>query len=553
MGSCPRPLIVWLFVAAACSSGGGGSDPTDDGGALEPPPTVLPPVQACTADPSTPGPQQLRRLSASEINRTLVDLLHDAGAPQVTFWNDPSALGFKVDTNALLIPDAVAAQQLLAFSDKVATWVDAHPASVLPCTTTDAACGRQFVRAFGKRAFRSPLTSDQASKYDALFTAQPTFADGVHIVVRAMLVSPYFLFRQELGTPDAAASNLYHLTPYEVASSLSYLITGSMPDDALMAAADAGALSTPDQLDQQVTRLLGDARAQDAAMQFVAGWLGVDRVLTAVKDMTVYGALDDGLRQSMYAESRALVIDTMFTQHGTLRDLLTADHTFLDQRLAGFYGLPANGGGASVRVPLTAAQRDFGILAHGAVMTAFATASSSSPVQRGKLVRTRLLCENLPPPPGNLATALPPPSTTPKTTRQRFEEHDQLQPCAGCHVRIDPVGFAFEQYDGIGRHRTQENGMTVDTHGQLVSSTGAAQVSLAGFADLTSYLATSDQVKQCLVRYWSYYAFARVSWAQDGCTQDAIYQQAMAGGFTLESVVRAIVRSPHFTTRVQSS
>jgi Protein of unknown function (DUF1592)/Protein of unknown function (DUF1588)/Protein of unknown function (DUF1595)/Protein of unknown function (DUF1585) len=473
--------------------------------------------------------------------------------PRATFWNDPTVLGFKVDTNALLIPDATAAQQLLAFSDKVATWVDTHPTSVLPCTTTDTACAQQFVRGFGKRAFRAPLDDAQAAKYDALFAAQPSFAAGVHDVVRAMLVSPYFLFRQELGAPDPQDPALYHLTPYEVATNLSYLVTGSMPDDALLAAADAGALATPDQLDQQVTRMLADARARDAVMHFMDGWLGLDRVLTTVKDQSVYGALDDNLRQSMYAESRALVIDTMFTQHGTLADLLTADHTFLDQRLAGFYGLAANGGGDSVRVSLAPAQRDLGILAHASLMTAFSTSTSSSPVQRGKLVRTRLLCQNLPPPPGNLPTALVPPSGQPQTTRQRFEGHDTVQPCAGCHTMIDPVGFAFEQYDGIGQRRTQENGINVDTSGQILSPDGAAPVPLAGFADLTTYLAASDQVKQCMVRYWSYYAFASVSWAQDGCTQDAIYQQAAAGGFTLESVLRAIVRSPHFTTRVQAS
>ncbi|MCE9579177.1 MAG: DUF1592 domain-containing protein [Deltaproteobacteria bacterium] len=418
---------------------------------------------------------------------------------------------------------------------------------MLPCQTQDAACAQQFVRAFGKRAFRAPLTDEQAATYDALFAAQPDFTQGVHMVVRAMLVSPYFLFRQELGEPDPANPDRFRLTPYEVASNLSYLVTGSMPDDELMAAADAGKLATPADLDAQVTRLLADQRSKDALMHFVDGWLGLDRVLATVKDQSVYGQLDDNLRKSMYAETRDLFLDT-FAQKGGLADLLTADHTFVDQNLAGFYGI-----GGSDRVTLDPNQRDRGILAHASLLTAFSTATSSSPVQRGKLIRTRFLCENLPPPPGGLPTALVPPTGQPQTTRQRFEAHEQNEPCASCHKLIDPIGFAFEGYDGIGRHRTQENGMPVDTSGVLRSMSGGADVSLAGLTDLAGALAQDDQVEQCLVRYWSYYAFGSISWPQDGCTQDAIYQDAAAAGFSLESVLRAIVHSPHFTTRVKAS
>jgi hypothetical protein len=534
-----------LLLASACtgSIGSIGDGPAGGGTTIEPPPTSLPIVNLCTADRSTPGPAQVRRLSAVEFNRTLVDLFRDSTVPQATFFNDPKVLGFQVDSNALLIPDSAAAQQILAFSEDVASWVDDRPSSVVPCTTTDTACAKQFVRAFGKRAFRAPLTEEQATRYDRMFAAQPSFQDGVHQVVRGMLMSPSFLFRQEIGTPDTGDPSRLRLTPYEVASNLSYLILGSMPDDALFAAADAGALQTRDQLDQQVTRLLGVAAARDAVMRFMDGWLDLDRVRSAVKDQAVF-PIDDALRASMYAESRALVLDKVFGR-GTLADLLTADHTFVDQRLAQFYGLPGEG-----RVTLTG-QRDRGLLANATLMTAFASADSSSPVQRGKLIRTRLLCETLPPPPADLATELALPTGEPQTTRQRFEQHDRVAPCNACHTRIDPIGFAFEQYDGIGRFRTQENGFTVDTSGEIVGGgPGGASVPLAGLSDLTAFLAGSTQVQACMVRFWSYYAFGAASWEQDGCTQDAILEDAVANGFTLESVLRAIVHAPHFSTRV---
>jgi hypothetical protein len=528
---------------------GASATPGADGGGgdLSPPPSEVSTVNPCTAAPDTPGPQQVRRLSAGELDRTGVDLFKDESVPRPTFFNDPSVLGFKVDANALLIPDSTAAQQVLLYSEAVATWVDGRRQNVLPCTTRDSACARQFVRSFGKRAFRAPLDDAQASKYDALFAAQPSFEDGVHIVVRAMLVSPYFLFRQELGDPDPGDPDLFHLTPYEIASNLSYLVTGSMPDDQLMAAADAGQLATPAQLDAQVTRLLADRRAQDAFMRFVDGWTGIDRVLSTVKDQAVYGRLDDALRRSMYAETRSLFLE-VFSGQGGLAELFLADHTFLDQNLAGFYGLGGTG-----RITIDPGQRDRGLLAHASLLTAFGTANSSSPVQRGKLIRTRFMCETLPPPPGGLATAISPPSGQPQTTRQRFEEHEKNEPCASCHKLMDPVGFAFEGYDGIGQRRSSENGLPIDTSGRVASQSGGADVPLAGLPDLATYLAESAQAKRCLVRYWSYYAFASVSWAQDGCTQDAIYDDAAAHGFSLESVMRAIVHAPHFTTRRKAS
>jgi hypothetical protein len=529
-------------------SGGSGGGSSSDGGAAPgtPPPTQLPALDACGSNPAKPGPRVLRRLTQAQLNATLKDLFRDQSVPQASFFADPPLLGFTVDANALVVQD-LTAQQLSDFADQVATWVDTHPSSVTSCTTRDATCVGQFIAAFGKRAFRAPLTGAQLSAYTTLFNAQGNFNDGLHTVVAAMLQSPYFLYHQELGTPNADGS-LFNLTPYEIASSLSYLLIGSMPDDALFGAADADQLSTPAELDAQAKRLLADPRAQSAVADFMTGWLGLDRVLTIVKDTSVYGALTPALRTSMYNESRALLVDA-FTSGHTFGDALTADYSFVDAGLGQYYGVPG-GGAAATRVMLPAGVRDKGLLAHGAITTGYADADISSPVQRGKLVRLRLLCQSLPPPPGGVATALAP-ATGVQTTRQHFEQHDKTEPCAGCHQYIDPVGFGFESYDGIGRRRTMDNGLPVDPSG-TVKAMGSqkSDVSFADLNGLATFLASDPDVNSCMARYWTYYAFGMSGWPEDGCTHDAIAGSASMNGYTLASVLTAIWHAPHFITRV---
>jgi len=541
-GPTPPGSVTGDADGGAASTPGAPSDP-----GMPTPPSNLPPVATCTSSAAAaPGPRVLRRLTASQLNASLRDLFRDASVPQATFLSDPPALGFQVDAAALLVQD-VAAQQLMDFSDQVATWVDTHPASVTSCTTSDATCRQQFIRTFGKRAFRAPITPDQLQTYETLFTSQTSFSDSVHVVVQAMLQSPYFLYRRELG--EAGADGHYALTPYEVAASLAYLLVGSTPDDALLAAADAGQLATPAQLDAQVARLLQDPRSKTSVSTFMNGWLGLDRVTTSVKDSSVYGALTDSLRKSMLNETTSLLLD-VFDKHGTFADALTAKYTFVDQPLASFYGIGGANGAQPVKVTLQPGQRNAGLLAHGSILAGNATATTSSPVQRGKLVRTRLLCETLPPPPGGVPTDLVPPSGA-QTTRQHYEAHSKNAPCSGCHKYIDPVGFPFETYDGIGRYRTTENGLPIDPTGGLASMSGQGDATFGGLDDLAQYLSASDQVKSCMVRYWSYFAYGAASWEQDGCTQEGIRSEAASKGFTLESVLQAIIHSPHFTARTK--
>ena len=520
------------------SSGGGG------GGDLTPPVTSLPEASACKSN--SPGPRALRRLTGLEYEATLRDLFGDPAVPVTAVFSDPSVLGFTVDAHALVI-QGLGAQQLMDQAETIAHWaVTTHLDKLTSCTTNDATCRQQFIRQFGKRAHRAPLSDADVATYEGIFNGEASFNDGVEAVTSALLQSPYFLYRRELGTSEGGG---YKLSPHELASALSYLFTGSMPDDELLASADSGALANADEQEKQAERLLQSARGHQAVGAFMRDWLGLGKLATIAKDDTVF-KLTDSLRKAMGEETRRLIEDATFNQNGSFLGLLTTKTTFLNQELATHYGLANAGsmGADFAQVTLAAGQRDGGLLAQGSLLTAMATAKESSPVQRGKLVRTRLLCQELPPPPANLNTALKP-SSGGVTTRQHFAEHSQNPVCSACHRRMDPIGFGFEHYDAFGRWRDQDNGHPVDASGSV--ETDNESFAFDGLSGLTGYLTgqASAEVNACLVRYWSYFAFGSPGWNEDQCTYDSISTAATADGFALRAVAKSILKTARFSRR----
>lgn len=500
------------------------------------------------------APRKLRRLTALQLNATIQDVFQDRSTPSVDVFSDQQVNGFTVDADSLLV-QGLNAQQIADYAEQIASWAVTNKLSTLSsCATQDSGCREVFISSFGKRAFRAPLTMDQVQAYERLMSAESTFSAGVEAVITAMLQSPNFLYRQELGPvlgPATATAGAVSLSPYEVASELSYLLVGSMPDAQLMAAADSGALSSSQDIDAQATRLLQDARAQDAVMSFLSGWLGLSKLTTTVKDDSVY-KLTDALKASMASETRAFMLD-LFNNGGTVSDMLTAQYSFLTKDLAAFYGIAPPAGVTLGTMPTKVSyggsvMRNGGVLAHAALLTGYADAGTSSPVQRGKLVRTRFLCETLPPPPANLDTKLAPATPT-ETTRQHFMAHMQNGVCASCHTRMDPIGFGFEHYDAFGRWRDRENGIAIDATGTIVEKGDASDVSFDGLAKLSGALAGNDLVKACVVQFWSYYTFGVSSWDQESCTYGPIQREAAASNTRLRDVLMAVIHSPRFTKR----
>ena len=553
--------------------GSGGSTPgggTTPGGTTDPPPTGLPTENACST-PGSPGPRVLRRLTASEFAASIADLFGDKAAPVAQVFNDSRVLGFTVDSNTLRVQD-LNADQLMTNAEAVASWAVTSKLSQLTqlatCSTIDPNCAKLFVKNFGRKAFRTALADNDAriKPYSDLFITGTSFADGASAVISAMLQSPNFLYRSEIGAPGASGATI-RLTSYEVASSLSYLLTGSAPDDTLLKAADAAqggdAAALTKMVDDQAARLLAPSgsdplapAAQDALMNFMSGWLGLDRLYTNVKDDSVL-MLKDTDRADMATETKKFILDIWgASANNTVGDLFSANYTFLNQNLATFYNINANGVSSTFSKVTLPSGRDPGILGQASILIGYARSNLSSPTQRGHLVRSRLLCQDVPPPPPGVDTKFTPNANL-KTTRDQYLQGHAApdhQPCYGCHKAMDPIGVAFEHYDAFGKYRTEENQIPIDATGTIYAANAAGDNvdidGLSGPNGLQTYLAQSEDVKACLVRYWSYYAFGVASWDQDGCTYDAIRAEAASKSYSLKSVLTAILHSPRFTARV---
>jgi Protein of unknown function (DUF1592)/Protein of unknown function (DUF1588)/Protein of unknown function (DUF1595)/Protein of unknown function (DUF1587)/Protein of unknown function (DUF1585) len=545
----------------AGDGGGGGQGPS--GSTVLALPSELAPPNPCTS--SAPGPRKLWRLTTAEFAASIRTIFQDttSAAPIGAVFSDPSVLGFSIDANALLVQD-LNASQLEDNAEAIAAW--AASANKLSAFASCAAqtsgaptltCATSFVQAFGRTAFRTSLAANdpRVAAYGKLFMAGSSNSDGAEAVIAAMLQSPYFLYRSELGTQGSGA---FALSPYEVATELAYALAGTTPDGTLLDAADAvgaGSLALSSMIDQQASRLLagGSPAGSLAVMGFMDGWLGLSRLYTTAHDATVF-QISSSVQDDMRTESNDLIMEA-FNGGGTFGSVLTADHSFLNQELATYYGISASGLGSSfVSVKYAGlTPRDPGLLATGTILNGYARPNMDSPTQRGHLVRSRLLCQPIrPPPPGLNVTFVP--STKPQTTRDQFINVHEQGKCGNCHKQMDWIGFAFEGYDGWGRYRTTDNGFPTndtaiiygDPQGMDDDLTG-----LSGVGSLSAFLAQDADVTACLERYWTYYTFGASSWAQDGCTYDAISKESRTHGATLQSILMAIIHTPTFTTRVQ--
>ncbi len=549
------------------SPGTGGVDAVDGGVAILP--SVLAAPDPCTSN--APGPRKLWRLSAPEFAASIHTIFNDTAgaAPVATVFSDPSVLGFSVDANGLLV-QGLNASQLEDNAEAIAAWAASAGklSQFASCAATSTgapatSCATSFVQAFGRVAFRTTLASSdpRVGTYSKLFMAGSSNTDGAQAVISAMLQSPYFLYRSELGTQSGST---FTLTPYEVGSELAYTLTGTAPDSTLLSAMDqvaAGSLAMTDMINQQAMRLVaaGSASNSVAVMGFMNGWLGLPRLFTTAHDATVY-QISATTQNEMQTESQDLIMEA-FNGGGTFSSVLTADHSWLNADLASFYGIPTNGLSTTFKSVKYAGltTRDPGLLATGTILNGYARPDTDSPTQRGHMVRSRMLCQDIMNPPPGLNTTFMP-ATTVETTRQHFvNEHEQPN-CIGCHKEMDWIGFAFENYDGWGRYRTTDNGLPTDDTAIIYSAPAGGDASgnvdvtgLSGASSLAGYLAGAggDAVTRCMERYWTYYVYGSSSWAQDGCTYDSVYNESQSNGFALQSTLMAIIHAPNFTTRVQ--
>jgi hypothetical protein len=528
------------LVAAAALALGGCSGKASSGSG-----TTTEAAPLCAADP---GPAPLRRMTRFEYGRTIADLTGVDPSVAQTLPPDEETLDFD-DIAAAYSVSALHADRYLEVAEQAAATLTADVAGLTVlagCDPTggDATCVSAFVAAFGRRAWRRALTDDEQAAMLQVYTAtaDPTPTDGLAGVVATMLQAPQFLYRPEPGAAGAAASQ--PVDGDALATRLSYLLTGAGPDATLLAAAAAGELATEAGLLAQADRLLGDPRASDLFVHFANEWWEIEPVATMDKDESLYPAWTDGTPAALTQETTLFLADA-WKNGPTLTTLLTAPVTFADASLASYYGLPAPSGDGYQRIALDPT-RAAGMLTQGSFLAVHAKANQTSPVLRGKFVRAQLFCTPPPPPPPSIVVS--PPVVDPRLpTRQRFAQHTSDPFCASCHTLMDPIGFAFENYDPIGRWRDTDADVPVDATGSLTGTDVDAD--LDGVPSLAARLAGSAEVATCAATQWFRYAFGRSEQTSgDLCAISALASALTGPGGDFKQMVRQTVRMAAFRT-----
>lgn len=524
--SLPLAISVGLGTLAGCN-----------GSILEAPASENTPKEFC--DLTRPGPSPMRRLNRFEYNNTIRDLLGDESGPADEFPTEEEALGFNNNATALGVTPILAERYMVA-AEGIAARATEDLAALLPCDPADLGedeCARAFAIDLGTRAFRRPLETDETDRLVAVYTWGKEqgldYRESISLIVESLLQSPHFLYRVEFGaSADGADDEAVALDDWERATRLSYLLWGTMPDQELFDAAAAGVLSEPEDVKAQAERMLADPRARYAVHDFYSQWLELDLIDNLEKDSEIFPTFTREIRDLVRKETEAFMDHVIWEGDGSVETLLTADFSFMNAELAAFYGLEGPSGSEFERVQLSGERA--GLLTQAGFLASQAKPNQASPIHRGKFVREQLLCQPLPPPPEDIE--LVPPDLDPNlTTRERFSQHSDNPSCSGCHELIDPIGFGFENFDGAGGFRTEENNLPIDVSGELIATD--VDGPFVGVGELVSKLASSEQVHNCVVTQYFRYGNGRVETNDDRCSLEPLMGDFAQGGNLRELIV----------------
>ncbi|MEM6294417.1 MAG: DUF1592 domain-containing protein [Myxococcota bacterium] len=528
-------------TAGADSSDEGGAPSGDDGGSGEPAGSCLDALEA----------RPLRRLSPLQVRNTLRDLVgvEDLETPFADEADVITELGVR---------------QLRSSTDAVLAARDAWSVEVYGCETDgepNAGCAEDFIRRFGARAFRRPLTDAEAQAFvtiyeDALFGEQLSFRDSLDVVLATMLQSPPFVYALEHGTPvDDVEGTVLELDGYALASRMSYFLWNTMPDDALFAAAEAGELTTPEGLQQQVERMLASPKAKARVQSLVSQWLHIDGVGLRLpledlaKEPDLYPEYSPALMDAMRTEVQALVERVVFEDDASGFDaLLLSREAYVNASLAELYGVQGPADDETFMWVTLPAEERAGLLTRGAFLSVHAGQRFQSPIARGVYILEDVLCKELgdPPPTANDTPIEPDVDDTegPLTVRELVDVRTMDDPtCAGCHALINPTGFLFEHYDALGRWRTHEvySGLEIDAEAALTLGDVAAPMSDA--VALSESLVQSTDARACFAQRWTEAALDAEHF--DPCTEDEVITRFVQTG-DVRSLLSSIVSSPGF-------
>jgi hypothetical protein len=408
-------------------------------------------------------------------------------------------------------------------------------------------CSKRIISTLARRAFRRPATDTDLEGLLNFYQEGRNggdFESGIRTAPQAILASPEFVFRFERTPENIAPGANYRISDLELAARLSYFLWSAAPDDQLITAASQGKLKDPAVLEKQVRRMLADVRSEALTTNFAGQWLHLQNLKDANPDLFLYPNFDKGLSQSMRRETE-LLFDSVMHEDRSLLDLLTANYTFVNERLARHYGIPNILGNRFRRVTLTDPNR-FGLLGQGSMLMLTSTATRTSPVQRGKYVMEVLLGTPPPPPPPNVpALKETADNGKARSVRESMEEHRKNPACAGCHAMMDPIGFSLENFDAVGLWRTNDSGFPIDASGKLFDGT-----KLDGPASLRqAILNHSDAFIGTFTESLLAYGIGRVIDYRDMPFVRAIEHEAAKNNNQFSSFILGIVKSAPFQMR----
>ncbi len=512
---------------------------------VEPPAPAPVCVQGAVSLESSPS----RLLTTFEYDNTIATLFGDATLPRAAFPAENRTFGLDNDARNHSVSPLLVDQQVQAAEAIASAVVALGKLEVFGCPPAEMnqACLAGFLESFLTRAFRRPPTPEETRVFLDLYAMGESAEDSLELVIQAALISPQFLYRIE---PAAAVDADVYVPAdaYELATRLSYFVTGSMPDRPLLAKAKSKELLSDEVLASEARRLFRTLGARSTVRHFAELWLGVDELSRSVKDASTFPEWDPAMRSLLRTSMGSFVEDVVF-RVGTFEGLMTDRGLWLNAMLAPVYGFEAPTRAGFFRFEAPREQRA-GILTQPALMTRYSLPSQTSPIQRGVFVLDAILCDPAEPPP---PVAVVPPDPDPRaSTRERFRQHTANAACARCHVRIDPVGFGFEAFDGIGRFRAMENGAPVDASGSIVEvREDAIEGEFDGAVELAGRLAHSRQAASCFATRWFRYAIGRVEGRKDFCSLENVKAAFVDSGGRFEELVVSIVLSDVFRLKAK--
>ena len=425
---------------------------------------------------------------------------------------------------------------------------------IFVCRTETESCAHRILSTLARRAYRRPITDADVAPLMAFYRegASSGFEEGIQRAVRRLLVSPEFLLRVERDPPsrsalrrDESSPQIYRISDIELASRLSFFLWSSIPDDELLTAAERGQLGNPAVMAAQVRRMLADRRADAFVTNFAGQWLFLRNLQAVVPVQNIFPDFDDTLRQAFRRETE-LFFDSVVRENRSALDLLRADYTFLNERLARHYGIPNVKGSHFRRVALGPASARSGILGHGSILTVTSYPDRTSPVVRGKWILENLLGTPPPPPIPNAGDLKPTKGDgVILSMRERMEQHRRNQVCASCHAMMDPLGLSLENFDAVGRWRTLgESSASIDASGVFPDGT-----KFQGAAGLKQMLLRSERFVPTLTEKLLTYALGRGLEHYDAPAVRTIVRNAARDDYRFASLITGIVQSAPFTMR----